>query len=57
MSTTEVKGKKILNVAPEALTLIAEHAMVDIAHLLRPGHLQVGAILTGHASKLRSLTL
>ena len=42
MCTTEVNGRKILNVAPEALTLIAEHAMVDIAHLLRPGHLEVG---------------
>ncbi|XP_076452031.1 fumarate hydratase class I, aerobic-like [Babylonia areolata] len=40
VSTTEVKGKKILNVAPEALTLIAENAMVDVAHLLRPGHLK-----------------
>lgn len=40
VSTMEVKGKKILTVAPEALTLIAEQAMVDIAHLLRPGHLK-----------------
>jgi fumarate hydratase class I len=29
-----------LHVEPEALTLITEHAMRDIAHLLRPGHLQ-----------------
>ena len=36
-----VKGKQVLNVEPEALTLIAEKAMVDIAHLLRPAHLQV----------------
>ncbi|OWF37149.1 uncharacterized protein LOC110440468 [Mizuhopecten yessoensis] len=40
VSTFEVKGKKMLHVQPEALTLIAEQAMVDIAHLLRPGHLQ-----------------
>ncbi|KAL8622730.1 hypothetical protein ACOMHN_009364 [Nucella lapillus] len=40
VSTMEVKGKKVLTVAPEALTLIAEQAMVDIAYLLRPGHLK-----------------
>ncbi|XP_070206884.1 fumarate hydratase class I, aerobic-like [Littorina saxatilis] len=40
VSTSEVKGKKVLHVAPEALTLLAENAMIDIAHLLRPGHLQ-----------------
>ncbi|XP_033764289.1 fumarate hydratase class I, aerobic-like isoform X2 [Pecten maximus] len=47
VSTFEVKGKKMLHVQPEALTLIAEQAMVDIAHLLRPGHLkQLASILT-----------
>ena len=40
VSTMEVGGKKILNVEPEALRLLAATAMVDIAHLLRPGHLQ-----------------
>lgn len=40
VSTFEVKGKKMLHVEPEALTMLAEEAMVDIAHLLRPGHLQ-----------------
>ncbi|XP_012940821.1 fumarate hydratase class I, aerobic [Aplysia californica] len=40
VSTMEVKGKKVLTVEPEALTLIAENAMIDIAHLLRPAHLQ-----------------
>jgi len=40
VSTTEVNGKKVLTVEPEALTVLAEEAMVDIAHLLRPGHLQ-----------------
>lgn len=40
VSTFEVKGKKCLQVEPEALTMIAEQAMVDIAHLLRPAHLQ-----------------
>lgn len=33
-------GRKFLQVAPEALTLLAETAMHDIAHYLRPGHLQ-----------------
>jgi len=33
-------GRNFLEVAPEALTLLAKTAMRDIAHLLRPGHLQ-----------------
>lgn len=41
VSTFEVKGKKILSVEPQALTMLAEQAMIDIAHLLRPAHLQV----------------
>eukprot|EP00937_MAST-01D_sp_MAST-1D-sp2_P006450 g6450.t1 len=32
-------GREFLEVAPEGLTLLAQHAMVDIAHLLRPAHL------------------
>ncbi|MEL4504872.1 fumarate hydratase [Luteococcus sp. H138] len=32
-------GRKFLEVAPEALTLLAETAMHDIAHYLRPSHL------------------
>lgn len=40
VSTLQVNGKEILQVAPEALTLLAREAMVDISHLLRPGHLQ-----------------
>ncbi|XP_062591814.1 fumarate hydratase class I, aerobic-like [Saccostrea cucullata] len=40
VSTFEVKGKKCLNVEPEALTMISEQAMIDVAHLLRPAHLQ-----------------
>ncbi len=35
-----VKGKDLLFVEPEGLRLLAETAMVDIAHLLRPTHLQ-----------------
>jgi len=33
-------GRKILQIDPEALTLITKEAMRDVAHLLRPGHLQ-----------------
>lgn len=40
VSTFEVKGKKVLSVEPPALTMLAEQAMIDIAHLLRPAHLQ-----------------
>jgi fumarate hydratase class I len=32
-------GRRFLEVAPEALTLLTRTAMRDIAHLLRPGHL------------------
>jgi fumarate hydratase class I len=39
VSTFEAGGKTFLEVAPEALTTLAQHAMRDIAHLLRPGHL------------------
>ena len=39
VSTFEAGGKTFLQVAPEALSLLAQHAMRDIAHLLRPGHL------------------
>jgi len=33
-------GKDFLKVEPEALTLLSKQAMVDVAHLLRPAHLQ-----------------
>jgi len=46
VSTVEADGRTILKVEPEALTLLTRHAMLDIAHLLRPGHLgQLRAIL------------
>jgi fumarate hydratase class I len=39
-------GRELLMVAPEALRLLSEQAMVDINHLLRPGHLaQLARIL------------
>ncbi|GAA4894199.1 fumarate hydratase [Tessaracoccus lubricantis] len=34
------EGRQFLKVSPEALTLLAETAMHDIAHYLRPAHLQ-----------------
>jgi fumarate hydratase, class I len=33
-------GHSVLQVAPDALTLLASQAFNDISHLLRPGHLQ-----------------
>ena len=39
VSTFEAAGHTFLKVEPVALTLLAQHAMRDIAHLLRPGHL------------------
>jgi fumarate hydratase, class I len=39
-------GRELLVVAPEALRLLSEQAMIDINHLLRPGHLaQLARIL------------
>ena len=39
-------GREVLVVEPDALALLAEQAMVDINHLLRPGHLaQLAKIL------------
>jgi fumarate hydratase class I len=40
VSVVEAAGRRFLQVEPEALTLLARTAMRDIAHLLRPGHLQ-----------------
>ncbi len=39
VSTIECDGRTFLKVEPEALTLLAETAMHDIAHYLRPAHL------------------
>src|SRR5438270_1015824 len=39
VSTFDAAGKTFLSVDPPALTLLTEHAMRDIAHLLRPAHL------------------
>jgi len=40
VSTFDTPAGTFLQVSPQALTLLTEHAMRDIAHLLRPGHLQ-----------------
>ncbi len=46
VSTKAFEGKEILKIQPEALTVLAEAAFKDVAHLLRPAHLKkVAAIL------------
>ncbi len=40
ISVTEFEGKEIVKVAPEALTLLAQHAFRDSAFLLRKAHQQ-----------------
>ena len=40
VSTVQAAGRSFLQVEPEALRLLTETAMHDIAHYLRPGHLQ-----------------
>lgn len=39
VSTSMFEGEEILKVAPEGLTLLAQEAMKDVSHLLRPAHL------------------
>ncbi|MBF0369155.1 MAG: fumarate hydratase [Magnetococcales bacterium] len=40
VSTVEFEGREMLKVDPAGLTLLAETAMRDVSHLLRPSHLQ-----------------
>jgi fumarate hydratase class I len=40
VSVVEAAGRQFLQVDPEAIRLLTFEAMRDIAHLLRPGHLQ-----------------
>ena len=40
VSTFEANGRTFLQVDPEALRLLTAEAMHDIAHYLRPAHLQ-----------------
>ena len=41
VSLDSFKGIEILTIAPEGLTLLAEHAFKDVSHLLRPSHLSL----------------
>lgn len=44
VQTRDVGGRTVVEVKPEALTCLAENALKDVSHLLRPAHLQqVGA--------------
>lgn len=46
VSVAQFEGQEILKVAPEALTLLAQHAFRDVEFLLRPEHqAQVASIL------------
>jgi fumarate hydratase, class I len=46
VSVGTFEGRKVLKVAPEGLTLLAEQAFVDVSHFYRPSHLaQLAAIL------------
>lgn len=40
METQTINGKEYLVVPPDAMKLLSEQAFGDIAHLLRPAHLQ-----------------
>ena len=46
VKSTEIGGRTFIEVDPAGLTFLAEQAMADVSHLLRPGHLaQLRAIL------------
>lgn len=40
VSTKEIDGRTVLQIQPEALTLLAQEALDDVSFYLRPGHLQ-----------------
>jgi fumarate hydratase, class I len=52
VATFQATGRTLLQVDPAALTLLTKQAMIDMAHLLRPGHLQqlVGILKDPEAS-------
>lgn len=51
VSVSEIDGKEVLKVNPEALTFLANQAMRDVSFLLRPEHLeQISAILSDKES-------
>jgi fumarate hydratase class I len=41
VSAGSFNGGEILKVAPEGLTLLAQQAFTDVAHLYRPSHLKL----------------
>src|SRR5271154_4999444 len=46
VATAKFAGERVVTVQPEALTLLAQQAFIDCAHLLRPAHLaSLAAIL------------
>ena len=46
VSVAELDGRQVLKIDPEGLTLLAETAFKEVAHLYRPGHLKsLAAIL------------
>jgi len=48
VSTVEINGETFVRVEKEALEILSATAIGDIAHLLRPGHLQqLSNILSG----------
>lgn len=40
VETFDCFGKEAIRVSPEAITKLTQQAFIDIAHLLRPSHLQ-----------------
>jgi len=44
VTTGAFEGRRIVKMAPAALTMLAAQAFVDCAHLLRPGHLPFSTI-------------
>ena len=40
VSTTQLEGREILKIDPQALTLLAREALDDVSHLLRSSHLR-----------------
>ncbi len=51
ISTAAFDGREVLKIAARGLTLLAEQAFKDVAHLLRPSHLkQLAAIFNDSAS-------
>jgi fumarate hydratase, class I len=53
ITTVDFEGRKVIKIAPEALTDLANHAMRDVSFLLRSGHnQQVAAILSDPEASL-----